>query len=99
MNLASALGAKTIRLESFYIKESGGFGSKVKPNILAQQIGINARFDSKGQLEKIFIKNLTSQNFRHMFLMKYNNGLKLIRIFANWQKTDSQITCQILMLS
>ena len=25
MNLASALGAKTIRLESFYIKESGGF--------------------------------------------------------------------------
>ena len=64
MNLASALGAKTIRLESFYIKESGGFfGSKVKPNILAQQIGINARFDSKGQLEKNIYKEFNKPKF------------------------------------
>src|SRR5690606_30149309 len=38
-------------------KESGGFfGAKVKPNILAQQIGIHARFDSKGRLEKHIYK-------------------------------------------
>ena len=36
-------------LESF-------FGAKVKPNILAQQIGIHARFDSKGRLEKHIYK-------------------------------------------
>lgn len=63
LNLASALGAKTIHLESVNIKQTSGFfGSKVKPSVIAQQIGINAKFDSKGVLIKDIYKIFDKPN-------------------------------------
>ena len=57
VRLAAALGAKTIHLNSVMINQTSHFfGSKIKPSIVAQQIGIKATFDSKGEVIKDIYK-------------------------------------------
>jgi hypothetical protein len=49
--LAGALGAKTIHIHNVEVTQKGQlFGGKIKPHILAPQLGIQANFDKKGEL-------------------------------------------------
>lgn len=51
--LAGALGAKTIHIHSVEITQKNQlFGGKIKPHLLAPQLGIQAHFDQKGELIK-----------------------------------------------
>ena len=53
IRLAAALGAKTIHLNSVEVTQKNQiFGSKIKPHLLAPQLGIQAHFDHKGELIK-----------------------------------------------
>ena len=53
IRLAAALGAKSIHLNSVTIQQTNQiFGQKIKPHLLAPQIGIKATFNEKGELVK-----------------------------------------------
>lgn len=53
IHLASTLGAKSIHLNSVTINQTNNmFGGKIKPHILAPQLGIKASFDAKGEVIK-----------------------------------------------
>lgn len=54
-SLAGALGAKTIKLISFQSNEATGFfSSKVSPNVVAPEVGLNATFDDKGTITQSY---------------------------------------------